>query len=514
MAGPTRTRVTNTVISEDAVNSINIDDNSIWRADINTTDSGKSLITKVIAGLNVNLSSTGADPGTGDVTINVTAIPIAVDYQKNSSLISQRTKLNFIDSDLIKFNLSDDAAHSRVNLSANLVDSPTIPGILTVNSLMPAANGVTNIGSSTARFGTIFVNEAKLSTNTLYIGDTAILGTSAQTVNVHADTNQALHICTYGSGATFIGSEKSMTVGTTATDADVFISATGANSNIRLNAAHEVQVTATSTIFNGAVTVASQSIIGNLTVGGNLLVNGTQTVVDSTVVNIKDNIVVYNYGEIGNGVTAGKAGIQIDRGQDLPAYQLIFDETDDMFKVGALGTTLETIASRQWVSASYSLTTHNHALDNLSNVSISNKLSGDLLKWNGSNWISYTPTYISGNQTISISGDVVSTTGTTSLALTLKTVNAAIGTFGNSSNIPVITTNAKGLVTAVTTVAITKADVGLGNVDNTADSTKPISIAQQAALDLKANQATTYTKTEVDDAIAAAIAAFADTLYV
>ena len=45
---------------------------------------------------------------------------------------------------------------------------------------------------------------------------------------------------------------------------------------------------------------------------------------------------------------------------------------------------------------------------------------------------------------------------------------------------------------------VTKAQVGLGNVNNTSDLSKPISTATQAALDLKANQTTTYTKTEVD----------------
>ena len=38
-----------------------------------------------------------------------------------------------------------------------------------------------------------------------------------------------------------------------------------------------------------------------------------------------------------------------------------------------------------------------------------------------------------------------------------------------------------------TVSGITKSMVGLGNVDNTADSAKPISTATQAALDLKAN---------------------------
>ena len=46
---------------------------------------------------------------------------------------------------------------------------------------------------------------------------------------------------------------------------------------------------------------------------------------------------------------------------------------------------------------------------------------------------------------------------------------------------------------------VTKAQVGLGNVDNTSDLAKPISTATQNALNLKADKSTTYTKTEVDN---------------
>ncbi|HEX2578676.1 MAG TPA: hypothetical protein VHK88_20195 [Aquihabitans sp.] len=50
--------------------------------------------------------------------------------------------------------------------------------------------------------------------------------------------------------------------------------------------------------------------------------------------------------------------------------------------------------------------------------------------------------------------------------------------------------------TVKTMLALVKADVGLGNVDNTADTAKPVSTAQQAALDLKANLASpTFTGT-------------------
>ncbi len=46
---------------------------------------------------------------------------------------------------------------------------------------------------------------------------------------------------------------------------------------------------------------------------------------------------------------------------------------------------------------------------------------------------------------------------------------------------------------------VTKAQVGLGNVNNTSDLNKPISTATQTALDLKANKADVYTKTEIDN---------------
>ncbi len=97
------------------------------------------------------------------------------------------------------------------------------------------------------------------------------------------------------------------------------------------------------------------------------------------------------------------------------------------------------------------------------------------------------------------------------------TVNTDTGTFGGVATVPQISVNGKGQVTGVTAVAIdfsgyvttsaltsglsgkenagvaggliaalTKASVGLADADNTADTAKPVSTAQQAALNLKA----------------------------
>ncbi len=74
-------------------------------------------------------------------------------------------------------------------------------------------------------------------------------------------------------------------------------------------------------------------------------------------------------------------------------------------------------------------------------------------------------------------------------------VNAPTPTAGNSSTLVATTAFVSDAVTTgVGTV--TKASIGLGNVDNTSDANKPVSTAQQTALDLKANIASpTFTGT-------------------
>jgi hypothetical protein len=61
--------------------------------------------------------------------------------------------------------------------------------------------------------------------------------------------------------------------------------------------------------------------------------------------------------------------------------------------------------------------------------------------------------YITGNQNITLSGDV-SGSGTTAITTTLATVNGTTGSFGSSTAIPTFTVNGKGLITAAGSVAV------------------------------------------------------------
>lgn len=64
-----------------------------------------------------------------------------------------------------------------------------------------------------------------------------------------------------------------------------------------------------------------------------------------------------------------------------------------------------------------------------------------------------TNTYLTGNQSISLSGDATGS-GTTAITVTLANSGVAANTYGSSTAIPVITVNAKGLITGVTTSSV------------------------------------------------------------
>lgn len=61
--------------------------------------------------------------------------------------------------------------------------------------------------------------------------------------------------------------------------------------------------------------------------------------------------------------------------------------------------------------------------------------------------------------TLTLTGDVTGS-GSGSIATTLATVNANVGSFGDSSHVAAVTVNAKGLVTAASSVAVTPASIG------------------------------------------------------
>ena len=64
-----RTQVPGTQVTDGTITTADIADFTVRRADLHTTTAGEAVIAKAVAGAGIELTSTGADPGTGDVTI-------------------------------------------------------------------------------------------------------------------------------------------------------------------------------------------------------------------------------------------------------------------------------------------------------------------------------------------------------------------------------------------------------------------------------------------------------------
>ena len=84
------------------------------------------------------------------------------------------------------------------------------------------------------------------------------------------------------------------------------------------------------------LSAVSGSFSGDLTIAGDLVVNGTTVTVNTTELLVEDNMVVINKNETGAGVTAGTAGIEIERGSADNAIVQWLESADKFeLKVGA-----------------------------------------------------------------------------------------------------------------------------------------------------------------------------------
>ena len=173
-----------------------------------------------------------------------------------------------------------------------------------------------------------------------------------------------------------------------------------------------------------------------------------------------------------------------------------------------------------WVNAADNAGTTINSIDDITDVTITSANSGEFLKWNGTAWVndvidlatdtsgSFVQSLVAGTgitltnnsgesatPTIAVTSNTYDAYGAAATAAT----NAATALTNHESDatnihgiadtsILVTTTGTQTLTnkTITSPSGLLKNDVGLGNVDNTSDANKPVSTAQQTALDLKA----------------------------
>ena len=198
---------------------------------------------------------------------------------------------------------------------------------------------------------------------------------------------------------------------------------------------HYVNVSTNQTV------AGNKTFAGNVAVQGDFTVNGNVVAVDVETVTVKDNLIVLNSGEVGAGVTAGEAGIVVDRGTATD-YKFVFDEVSDSFKVGQEGS-LQKVATREdspinggvavWDTADNRFeTTKNVAVDTVS-------IGGHVVSWNTDE---STLDVALGATTLQVGQEqLIRVTNNSGTSINDGMAVMATGTLGNSGRITVAKAN-------------------------------------------------------------------------
>ena len=136
----------------------------------------------------------------------------------------------------------------------------------------------------------------------------------------------------------------------------------------------------------------------NLTLTGNLTVNGSTTTVESTTVNIGDNILELNYG---GSATTGGILVKDGTGSSTVSGSLLWDSTNDYWKAGKLGSEQKLLrADSDGVISGSDITLTTAAQPNVTSLGTLTSLTVDDISIDGSTISD------SGDLTLDIGGDL------------------------------------------------------------------------------------------------------------
>ena len=236
-----------------------------------------------------------------------------------------------------------------------------------------------------------------------------------------------------------------------------------------------VGATATSVTVGNAT--STNQVDGDTTFGhdvivtGNFTVNGTTTSVDSVNLEVEDNTILLNKNETGAGVTAGSAGIEVERGTETNS-SILWSEGDDRWYIngGVLNAALGIIT------------------DAITAVSVTSDLKGSVFADDSSLMVDAV-----ANHLTSATGEITSFVSPTITGTLIQPVATGQITIGNNSVGTISYNDSTGAINATSTGGVTIAgaasgtvtigngtsgDVTLGNGSNTID------IAESSTLDL------------------------------
>jgi carbonic anhydrase/acetyltransferase-like protein (isoleucine patch superfamily) len=126
------------------------------------------------------------------------------------------------------------------------------------------------------------------------------------------------------------------------------------------------------------LSVTNLTTTSDATINGNLTVNGTVTSLSTNNTTIDDNIITLNKGEIGNGVTLGTSGFEVDRGTAGANATLLWTESSSSWAFKLDTVNADVSLGNLFVSANANISGNVNVIGNLSADTFVGNFSGNI----------------------------------------------------------------------------------------------------------------------------------------
>jgi hypothetical protein len=468
-----------------------------------STDTVGSYVESLVAGTGVTVSNNSGEGAAPTIAIgqdvSASASPTFANVNLNGNIVFEGATANEFETTLSVTDPTADRTITIPDATTTLVGTDTTQTLSNKTLTTPIINGptITATGQTPVIHG-IYLPEPHV---IYFEGSTADdFETILTVVNPTADRTVSLPDASGTlaiSGTIALGTDTTgnymsdLTQGTGVT----ITHTPGEGSNATIAIGQDVSTSA-------SVTFGQLTTTGNVTVGGNLTVSGTTTTINSTAINVKNQVVFEGTTDDNFETTLTVVDPSADRTITLPDATTTLVGTD----------TTQTLTNKTLTSASITtpigIVKGDVGLGNVDNTADSAK-----------------PVSTIQQTALDLKANLASPTFTGTVVLPSGTVASADlewSVYNAVEDLPAASTR-HGMVAHVHATGLmyyahggawfilSKADsptftgnvsgisasmVGLGSVDNTADTAKPVSTAQQTALDLKSNiESPTFTGT-------------------